>query len=71
MTPTQTPTSTPQDYTVAAIAALFRTNVHSVYELINSGQLASYKVGVRGTRITQTQLDRFRDNGGAVNEVNT
>jgi len=67
MTPTQPPTSTPHDYTVSNIAALFRTNVHSVYGLIKTGQLGHYKVGARGTRITQAQLDRFRNSGGAVN----
>jgi len=58
---------TPSDYTVAAIAELFKTNVRAVYKLIEEGQLDSYRVSARGRRVTQAQLDRFRNSGGAAN----
>ena len=56
---------TSQDYTVRAAATQLSVSVHAVYALINTGSLESYKLSARSTRITQAQLDRFRNTGGA------
>jgi len=55
---------TPPDLTVRQAAQTLQISMHSVYELLNTGKLESYKVSQRGTRISQDQLDRFRLNGG-------
>ena len=57
-------TAAQHDYTVPGIAEILLIGKSVVYDLIKSGQLESYKVSQRGTRVTQKQLDRFRDNGG-------
>jgi len=57
-------TTTPIDFTVKQTAQILQISAHSVYELLNSGKLESYKVSKRGTRVSQDQLNRFRLNGG-------
>ena len=57
-------TAIQRDYTARDISKLLGVTVHKVYDLINSGALGHYKVSPRGTRITQNQLDLFRNNGG-------
>jgi len=56
--------TTPTDLTVRQTAQTLQISMHSVYELINTGKLESYKVSKRGTRISREQLNRFRLNGG-------
>lgn len=56
----------PKDLTVRQTAELLQISIHSVYELLKNGNLDSYKVSQRGTRISQAQLDRFRNTGGAL-----
>lgn len=62
---TDTTTHIPQiDHTVRDISRIIQVSVHRVYELLNEGKLESYKISQRGTRISQAQLDRFRNSGG-------
>jgi len=61
---TNNQTNTSIDFTVKQTAQILQVSAHSVYELLNTGKLESYKVSQRGTRISQDQLERFRLSGG-------
>jgi len=52
------------DFTVQQIAKIIKSTPHKVYELINAGELESYKISQRGRRVSAQQLDRFRNSGG-------
>ena len=55
------------DFTVGDVAALLAISNPTVYRLIHTQQLQSYKVG-RGTRITRESVEAFREGrtiGGA------
>ena len=53
------------DLTVKQTALILQVTVHTIYNLLSDGRLESYRISERGTRISQAQLDRFRNNGGA------
>lgn len=46
-------------YTVDEIASMFKISKHTVYELINRGELNAFKVG-KQMRIDQTEVERFK-----------
>lgn len=44
-------------YTVKEVSSLLKTNVNYVYNLINSGELMSIKIG--STKIRETDLEKY------------
>jgi len=52
------------DFTVRQTAKILQVSIHKVYELIHDGKLKSYKVSERGIRVSEAQLEQFKNSGG-------
>lgn len=55
--------------TVARVAERWQTSEAQVYQLIKSGSLKSFKIGTRGIRVSESELQRWEsgENSGATN----
>jgi excisionase family DNA binding protein len=49
-----------QVLTVSEVAEDLRCGTSSVYRMVASGQLRSFRVGVHGVRITRSALEAFK-----------
>ena len=54
----------PQDLTVAQAAEQLQANEQIVRVALNKGFLKHYRVSPRNIRVTQANLDLFKENGG-------
>ena len=61
-----TSTVTPLLLRVADVATLLGCNPRTIYKLVDSGALASVRVGAHALRIPRSALEQFITDGGSV-----